>query len=65
MRSGGSTVGRGMTNGGAVGVGFVSGGVRVVSAGYWRFRVCRRISSSLVRRMVRPAGLLGLWYGPA
>jgi hypothetical protein len=34
MRSGGSAVGRGMTNGGAAGVGFVSGGVGVVSAGY-------------------------------
>jgi hypothetical protein len=34
MRNGGSAGGRGMTNGGAVGVGFVSGGVEVDSAGY-------------------------------
>jgi hypothetical protein len=34
MRSGGSAVGRGMTNGGVASVGFVSGGVEVDSAGY-------------------------------
>jgi hypothetical protein len=62
MRNGGSAEGRGITNGGPVGVGFVSGDVGVDSAvgGYWRLRVCKRISSSLVRRIVRSAGLLGL-----
>jgi hypothetical protein len=34
MRNGGSAEGRGMTNGGAAGVGFVSGEVEVDSAGY-------------------------------
>jgi hypothetical protein len=33
MRSGGSTEGRGITNGGPVGVGFVSGEIGVDSAG--------------------------------
>jgi hypothetical protein len=34
IRNGGSAAGRGMTNGGAASVGFVSGGVGVDSAGY-------------------------------
>jgi hypothetical protein len=34
IRNGGSAVGPGMTNGGVAGVGFVSGGVGVDSAGY-------------------------------
>jgi hypothetical protein len=34
MRNGGSAAGRGMTNEGAAGVGFVSGGVGVDSARY-------------------------------
>jgi hypothetical protein len=66
MRNGGSVDGRGIINGGPVGVEFVSVDVGVDSAdaGYWRLRVCSRISSSLVRRIVRSAGLLGLWYWP-
>jgi hypothetical protein len=34
MRNGGSAVGRGITNGGPAGVGFVSGGVEVDSTRY-------------------------------
>jgi hypothetical protein len=62
MRNGGSTEGRGIINGGPVGVGFVSEGMGVESAvgGYCRLRVCKRISSSLVRRIVRSTRLLGL-----
>jgi hypothetical protein len=48
-------LGRGIINGGPTVVGVVSEVVGVDSGGtpYWRSRVCKKISSLLVRRMLR------------
>jgi hypothetical protein len=66
MRRGGFVLGRGITNGGPIGAGIVSGGMGGDSAGAWyrRLCVCRRISSSQVRMILRSVGLFGLRYCP-
>ena len=55
----------GIINGCLVVVGFVSEVVGVDSGGmlYWGLRVCRRITSLLIWRIVRSTGFLG-WLGP-